>query len=81
MLTFYGLVQGSNGGTIYIKRNDDTMCQGYLQSGQHFDTSTCTAIAELKEGDSVRVTGTSGDPADLTGASYSGFAGFLIYDS
>ena len=80
MLTLYGLIAGTDSGNIYIKQNDDVLCQGYLRPEQ-YDTATCTAIAELTEGDSVHVTGSSIDPSILRGDLYSGFAGFLIYDS
>ena len=79
-LTFYGLVAIAGGGGVYIKRNDDLLCQGYLRPEQ-YDTSTCTAIAELTTDDSVRVTGSSGDPTVLRGGLQSGFTGFHIYDS
>ena len=79
-LTFYGLVPGTDGGTVYIKRNDEFLCAGWLENDQVQDTSMCTAVAELTTGDSVRVTGHSADPSALRGASYSGFNGFLIYD-
>ena len=72
-LTLYGLVVGTDGGNVYIKWNDNVLCQGWLRNGESDDTSTCTAIAELTEGDSVRVTGNSGDPADLRGGLQSGF--------
>ena len=77
--TFYGLLAGSDDGNIYIRRNDDVLCQGYLLE-QH-NTATCTAVAELTEGDSVRVTRTNNNPADLRGGHQSGFTGFLIYDN
>ena len=80
-LTFYGLVATGDGGSVYIKQNDDILCQGWLRNQVSVDTATCTAIAELIEGDSVRVTGNSDNPADLRGALQSGFTGFLIYDS
>ena len=79
-LTFYGLVATNDGGHVYIKQNDNILCRGYLRPEQ-YDTATCTAIAELIEGDSVRVTGDTNVPADLNGASQSGFTGVLIYDS
>ena len=79
LLTFYGLVQGIDGGNVYIKRNDDVLCSGWLRSDQQYDSTSCTAIAQLTTFDSVRVTGSNGDPADLRGNSYSGFAG-VLYD-
>ena len=79
LLTFYGLLTGTDGGAIYIKQNDDVLCQGWFRENETSDTATCTAIAELTTGDSVRVTGNSGDPSALR-LNYSGFDGFLIYD-
>ena len=64
-LTFFGLLAGSDDGNIYIRRNDDVLCQSYLLE-QH-NTAMCTAVAELTDGDSVRVTGTNNNPADLRG--------------
>ena len=81
LLTFYGLVQGTDGGGVWIKRNDDVLCTAWLDNDNVSDTATCTAIAELTTGDSVRVTGNSDDPSALRGDTHSGFAGFLIYDS
>ena len=81
LLTFYGLVQGSDGGNVWIKQNDDIICRGYLRDNQQFDTATCTAIAQLTTSDSVRVTGNSDNPSTLRGGNQSGFVGFLIYDS
>ena len=79
VLTVYGLLTGSDYGGIYIRQNDNILCKGYLR--EHDDTATCTAVAELIVGDSVRVTGESGNPSALRGDSWSGFTGFLIYDS
>ena len=79
-LTVYGLIADTDSGPIYIKRNDDVLCQGYLR-GEQYDTATCTAIVELTIDDSVRVTGNSDNPATLHGDGFSGFTGFLIYDS
>ena len=80
-LTFNGLVATGDGGSVYIKQNDDNLCQGWFRNEVSVDTATCTAIAELIEGDSVRVTGHNDNPAGLRGGLQSGFAGFLIYDS
>ena len=57
----------------------NVLCQAFLW--EQLNTATCTTIAELTEGDSVRVTGRSSDPSDLRGGLNSGFTGFLIYDS
>ena len=80
LLTFYGLVQGTDGGTVFIKRNDDRLCKAWLDHDNSIDIGTCTAIAELTTSDSVQVTGDSSEPSTLRGNLYSGFTGFLIYD-
>ena len=80
-LTFYGFVSGTEGGSVFIKRNDDQLCKAWLEYDDDVDTATCTAIAELTMDDSVRVTGNNNNPSVLRGASFSGFNGFLIYDS
>ena len=81
VLTVYGLVVGTNGGNVHIKRNDDILCSGFLNNNDNLSTSTCTAVAELTTEDSVRVTGDSSNLPNLRGDSWSGFTGFLIYDS
>ena len=80
-LTVYNLVATTDGGSIFIRQNDDVLCQGWLRNEASAHTATCTAVAELIEGDSVRVTGNGDNPADLRGDLQSGFTGFLIYDS
>ena len=80
-LTFYGLVAVTDVGDVYVKRNDDVLCQAFLRGNEVHDTATCTVVAELTTGDSVRVTGNSAYPTVLRGESWSGFAGFLIYDN
>ena len=79
VLTFYGFIAGTDSGNIYVKQNDRILCQGYLRPEQ-YDTATCTPIADLATGDSVQVTGSSGNPSVLRGDLYLGFNGFLIYD-
>ena len=81
LFTFYGVKLGTAEGPVYIKRNDDILCQGWLRNGASADTSTCTAIVELTEGDSVRVTGNSANSAVLRGDLWSGFTGFIIHES
>ena len=80
-LTFYGLVAVTDVGDAYVKRNDDILCQAFLRGNEVCDTATCTVVAELPTVDSVRVTGNSAYPTVLRGESWSGFAGFLIYDN
>ena len=73
-----------NAGYLYIKKNDDVVCATHITAGnvdpsdvRGLDMGTCTGITELVPGDSVRVTGTSNDPASIAGL-YSGFIGHLI---
>ena len=66
-------------GDIYIKNNDDVLCRTWVDIVDN-GAATCTAIAELAIGDSVRVTGVSGNPAGIQ-AAYSGFAGHIISDN
>ena len=61
---------------MYIRNNDDVLCRTWISSGAGI-TGTCTAVAELLVGDSVRVTGDSDDPAVIY-SQQSGFAGFII---
>ena len=58
-----------------------TTCVTAFLDDDSGSTGACTAIAELTTGDSVRVTGDSANPTVLRGDRYSGFTGFLIYDS
>ena len=80
LLTFYGLLAGTDGGDVYIKQDDNVLCQGWFKENDTRDTSMCTAIAELTTNDSVRVTGNSDNPSTLRNI-VSGFAGYLICDS
>ena len=65
---------------MYIKNNDVVLCQAYIPQGGEGEMGTCTAIAQLVTGDSVRVTGDSGNPAQIQG-SWSGFTGHIISDN
>ena len=65
---------GDNGGNAYIKQNENILCAGWFNDNNG-ETATCTAVVELTEADSVRVTGNIDNPADLRGAYSSGFAG------
>ena len=73
----------NNDGELYVKKNDEVVCETHITNGSSGsdevgpDTGTCTGIAELDPGDSVRVTGNSDDPARIA-AGDSGFIGHLI---
>ena len=60
-----------NGGYLYIKKNDEVVCATQVTDGntnpsdaKRHDSGTCSGIAELVPGDSVRVTGTNDSPAE-----------------
>ncbi len=74
LLTTYVWHNTDNNEELYLKRNDEVLCAGNLNDPA---MATCTAVAELYIGDSVRVTGDSADPAVIQ-AFYSGFAGHII---
>ena len=78
LLTAYADSASPQDGPVYIKNNDEVLCQFYIAA----DTfgAGCTAIAELAVGDPVRVTGDSANPAEIQ-APWSGFAGHVISDS
>ena len=63
ILTVYAVTSSVTSGPIYIKNNDAILCQGFVTDLGGTETATCSAIAELAVGDSVRVTGDSSDPA------------------
>ena len=63
-------------GPIYIRNNDTVLCEGWMAAAD-LETATCSAVAELAIGDSVRVTGDSSDPAIIS-TGRSGFAGHII---
>ena len=79
-LTVYGIVANDDGGNIMIKKDDTMVCSAWLQYNTIHSTAMCTATAQLVEGDSVKVTGTSSDPSVLD-APNSGFVGFLIFET
>ena len=70
-------------GDLFVRKNDEVVCRTQVTGGNGgsdalgHDTGTCTGIAELVPEDSVRVTGTSDDPARIA-AGKSGFIGHLI---
>ena len=77
VLTVYAVTTTADGGDMYIKNNDDILCQGQITQDGKYDTGTCTAIVELTTDDSVRVTGDSSNPA-IINSSNSGFVGHYI---
>ena len=78
-LTVYGIVANNDGGNIAIMKDDIKLCGAWLQYNTQHSTATCSVAAELLEGDSVRVTGSSSDPSVLN-AGYSGFTGHLLFE-
>ena len=79
LLTAYVITAGSDGGDLYIKNNDAVLCSAWVP-GANFYTATCSAVAQLAVGDSVRVTGNSANPTSIS-APHSGFAGHIISDN
>ena len=75
----YATSAGITNGPMFIKNNDDELCRAYVVSDGSVDTATCSAIAELSVGDSVRVTGDSSDPGVIQ-ADGSGFVGHIIIE-
>ena len=72
-LTVYILGVANYNGPAIIKNNDNELCRTYT-------TGTCSVVAQLAIGDSVRVTGDSIDPTAIE-ATYSGFLGHIISDN
>ena len=69
---------------LYLKKNAEVVCLAHVTGGNANpsdnmgrDMGTCTGIAELVPGDSVRVTGDTDAPARISGGD-SGFIGHLI---
>ena len=77
VLTVYAVTTGVNAGLVYIKNNDNILCQAHITQDNGQATGTCTAIVELTTDDSVRVTGGSSDPATIQ-VGKSGFVGHYI---
>ena len=65
---------------MFIMNNDAVLCTTFISENAGQNSATCTTIAQLAIGDSVRVTGDSADPALIKGE-YSGFAGHIINDN
>ena len=72
-----------NDGDLVIRKNDEVVCKNHVTGGNGgsdalgHDTGTCSGIAELVPGDSVRVTGNTDDPGRIAGND-SGFIDHLI---
>ena len=77
VLTVYAVSTGANGGPVYIKNNDDILCQANATQGEQADTGACTAKLQLTVGHSVRVTGDSSNPATIHDV-FSGFVGHYV---
>ena len=78
VLTIYGRTSSVTNGPMYLRNNDDILCSTWITEDYDlFTTGTCTAVVELVVGDSVRVTGSSENPAVIAGGD-SGFTGFII---
>ena len=77
VLTVYAVATNTQNGPMFIKKNDDILCQAWITQSGHDDTGMCTAIGELTIDDSVRVTGDSSDPAIIR-FDTSGFVGHYI---
>ena len=78
VLTVYTRTTSTANGPMFLRNNDDILCSTWLpQDATVYATGTCTAVVELVVDDSVRVTGSSDDPAIIAGGD-SGFVGFII---
>ena len=79
LLTVYAITVGTDGGPMYIKKNDAVLCSAWVVEANAY-TATCSAVTQLAVGDSVRVTGSSSNPATIQ-APYCGFVGHIISDN
>ena len=77
VLTVYAVTGRTYYTPMFIKNNDDILCQAQITWQGEVETGTCTAIVQLTVGDSVRVTGDSSNPAAISGAN-SGFVGHYV---
>ena len=76
LLTVYARSRG-NDGIMRIKNGDSgLLCKTWI-ADEEGEISSCTAIAELRTTNTVRVTGDNANPAELD-SGYAGFAGHLI---
>ena len=81
---YYFIVHGEsvNGGNtkFRLKKDNNTLCVGYLNDANDREASSCAATAELKQGNQVYVQGEDQFKGSLH-ATGSGFSGFLIQAS
>ena len=80
LLTVYGVPRHTDDGPIYIKNNNAVLCRGFISKESGYEAGTCTAVAQLAVGDSVRVTGESSWRGYVQQL-YTGFAGHIISDN
>ena len=76
LLTAYAVSYNLDG-PMYIKNNDVVLCSTWITHAGT-ETTTCSAVAQLAIGDSVRVTGESDNPATIDGKYACGFVGHII---
>ena len=79
LLTVYAIATPDQDGPVIIKNNDVELCRTWV-AATSIETGTCSAVAQLAVGDSVRVTGDSSFAATIE-AVYSGFVGHIISDN
>ena len=78
LLSLYAKSFNDQDGFIYIKSNDRILCEVYIGDPDDiWESMSCTAVAELTAGDTVRVAGSSTHPARLE-APFAGFSGHLV---
>ena len=87
LLSVYGTSGGEDigaSGPVFIKKNDDILCRMQITAGNSGtdnlgkDTNGCTAVTELTPEDSVRVTGSTDDPALIIALYGAGFVGHMV---
>ena len=52
LLTTQAITEGTLGGHMFIKKNDEILCQTYVYPADAY-ASSCSAVAQLAAGDSV----------------------------
>ena len=73
----HALVTG-NYGNFRIKKNDDVICDAYVDNDQS-DISICSTVTHLDLGDKVKVTGDDSNPTEIR-RDRSGFSGIIYPD-
>ena len=66
-----------NYGHFHIRKNDDVICDAWVDDDGG-DVTSCTTVTHLGLGDKVKVTGDDSDTARISGHG-NGFSGILIY--